>query len=236
MKIGLAVYEFRNNDIEFNLRQIEKALENARGKVDLLCFSETFLQGFDALTWEYGHDRQVAVSRDSETMARLCAMTEQYQTDLLFGYIEKDGEALYSSCAVISDGRIIHNYRRITRGWKEYSITDGHYQEGTDTAAFEYFGRKIRIALCGDLWDCPEQFMTEDLLIWPVYVSYSLEEWEEAVPEYAEQAGSVSRKTLLVNAISKDPDAHGGAFVFEGSTVAARLPFDQESILIAECE
>lgn len=49
MKIGLASYKFINQDLSFNLSQIEKAMQAAQGSVDLLCFGETFLQGFDAL-------------------------------------------------------------------------------------------------------------------------------------------------------------------------------------------
>ena len=44
MRFGLASYEFRNNDISFNLSQIEKAIKEAKEKdVQLLCFGETFL-------------------------------------------------------------------------------------------------------------------------------------------------------------------------------------------------
>lgn len=49
MRIGLASYEVKNKDVAFNLSQMERAMEKARGKVELLCFGEAFLQGFDAL-------------------------------------------------------------------------------------------------------------------------------------------------------------------------------------------
>ena len=38
-----------------------------------------------------------------------------------FGFIERDGDALYSSCAFIgADGEIIHRFRRVSIGWKDY--------------------------------------------------------------------------------------------------------------------
>ena len=46
MKIGLVSYEFKNGEIEYNIEKIEKAIISANGKADLLCFGETFLQGF----------------------------------------------------------------------------------------------------------------------------------------------------------------------------------------------
>ena len=43
--------------IAFNISQIEKALSAAQGRVDLLCFGEAFLQGFDSLSWDYETDK-----------------------------------------------------------------------------------------------------------------------------------------------------------------------------------
>lgn len=112
MRIGLASYEFINNDIEFNISQIEKAMKSVQGEVELLCFGETFLQGFDALNWNYENDKDIAVSTDSRVMRRLCDMTLQYKVDLLVGYIEKCGDAIYSSCAVIENGKLRYNYSK----------------------------------------------------------------------------------------------------------------------------
>lgn len=47
MILGLATYKFINNDIEFNISQIEKAIKSSEN-IDILCFGEAFLQGFDA--------------------------------------------------------------------------------------------------------------------------------------------------------------------------------------------
>lgn len=50
MKIGLVSFECKNKDIDFNLSQIHKAMSEMQGKVDVLCFGETFLQGFVSLS------------------------------------------------------------------------------------------------------------------------------------------------------------------------------------------
>ena len=234
MKIGLASYEFKNNDIAFNLAQIERAMKAVRGKADLLCFGETFLQGFDALSWNYETDKDVAISTDSEVMRQLCGMTTEYQVDLLFGYIEKSGDSLYSSCAVMESGVLTHNYRRISIGWKEYDLTDWHYQEGTETNQYLYHGQPLMIALCGDLWEYPERFKTNGLLIWPVYVNFELEEWPQYEMEYAAQATLAARRTLMVNPISHEPVSHGGAFYFVDGKIEKKLDYDTEGILIVE--
>lgn len=234
MKLGLASYEFRNNDMEFNLSQIERAMGKARDKVDMLCFGETFLQGFDALSWNYETDRHIAVSLDSPEIGRLAALTVQYGVDLLVGYIERDDVSLYSSCVVIENGKVIHNYRRISKNWKEYTITDYHYKEGATVEPFPYSDHSVLITLCGDLWIYPEKFKTDDLLIWPVYVNFSLEEWLENESDYAKQALLGCERTVMVNSITKAPPAHGNAFYFQNGRVADSLGYDREDILIVE--
>lgn len=232
MKIGLVSYEFINNDIAFNISQMEKAMKAAQGKAELLCFGEAFLQGFDALNWKYENDKQIAISADSEIMRQLCDMTLQYKVDLLFGYIETCDDAIYSSCAVIENGAFKHNYRRISKGWKEYRITDAHYKEGTEACEFLYHGQSVMIALCGDLWDFPEKFKTDNLLIWPVYVNFTLDEWKEYETEYAMQAYLASNRTLMINSISHCPESYGGAFYFAGGRVEAKLDYGMEDMLI----
>ena len=235
MRIGLASYRCENRNIAFNLRQIELAMKSSEGKVDLLCFGEAFLQGFDALSWDYETDRAIALEQSSETMAQLQRWTIQHGISLIAGYIEKEREKLYSSCIVISDGKIIHNYRRISKGWKEYSKTDAHYCEGNEVAPFQLHGRNIMLALCGDLWEFPERFRTEHLLIWPVYVNYTVEEWNQGnIEEYAVQACMAAKDVLMINPIDVASMNHGGSFHFQNGKTVTRIPFDQEEILIVE--
>lgn len=237
MRIGLVSYQCKNRDIAFNIKQIESAMERSVGKVDLLCFGEAFVQGFDALSWDYEKDKMIAIEQSSETVAQLQSLTVKYGISLITGYIEKEKERLYSSCIVISKGRIIYNYRRVSRGWKEYTKTDNHYCEGTEIRSFCLDGKEMEIALCGDLWDYPDRFRTEKLLIWPVYVDYTLDEWKsEGIDEYAAQAALVADKTLMINSIDGNPVNHGGAFYFRNGQVAAQIPFDREDILIVDIQ
>ena len=237
MRIGLAAYRCENRNMDFNIGQIERALKEAQGKVDLLCFGEAFLQGFDSLDWKYETDKKTAVAQDSETMDRLRCLTVQYHTAMLVGYIEREGDTLYSSCIVLAEGKTIHNYRRISRGWKDYTQTDNHYREGTETGEFSLQGKKIMLSLCGDMWDFPERFKTDHLLIWPVYVNYTLEDWEDGtVEDYAAQAALAAKDALLVNPLDNDPVSHGGAFRFRNGKVTDRIAFDSEQILIVEAE
>jgi N-carbamoylputrescine amidase len=235
MRIGLVSYRCKNRDVPFNLRQIERAMKQAEGKAELLCFGEAFLQGFDALCWAFDRDREMALALSSEPIDCLRSWTLQHGLSLAVGYIERDREKLYSSYVVLSQGKTVHNYRRISKGWKEYTLTDGHYCEGTDVTPFVLNGKEMTAALCGDLWDYPERFRTDRLLLWPVYVNYSIEEWSNgALEEYAAQAALAAKDVLMVNPIDAEPVNHGGAFRFQNGRTEDRLPFDREGILIVD--
>ena len=232
MRIGLVSYRCENRNVPFNMKQIERAMKCSQGKADLLCFGEAFLQGFDALCWEYEKDRLTAAELSSGIFDRLREWTVQYGMALLIGYIERDQDKLYSSCAVISGGRIIYNYRRISKGWKEASVTDGHCCEGEETGSFRLCGKEMKIALCGDLWEYPERFRTEHLLLWPVYVDGAAEEWYSGMlDEYALQASLAASDTLMINQVCHSPVNHGGSFHFHNGHTAAKIPFDEEAIL-----
>lgn len=236
MKIALASKEFINGDFSHNYNTMISSMKEAAEKgADLICFGETFLQGFDSLFWSYEKDREIAVSQTDSIIKKLCRDSREIGIDVAFGYVERDKEVLYSSCLVIQSGEILYNYRRISRGWKEYSKTDEHYREGEKPSLFSYKGKRVLIALCGDLWDFPEQFqMGEDFLLWPVYVDFPIKEWEqEMIGEYAAQASSAAAHTLLVNSICK-PDAFGGCFAFENGRVACALMPGKEGLLFVD--
>lgn len=236
MKIGLVSYEFNNGEIEYNIKKIEKAIISANGKADLLCFGETFLQGFDSLSWNYEIDKNIAITKDSFIMDKLKNLSEKYNIDLGIGYIEREREQIFSSFVVIEKGKIIHNYRRITKNWKEYSITDEHYCEGKISETFIYKNTEFKIALCGDMWICPEKFKTNGILLWPVYCNFSKDEWENTEQsDYAKQSKLVSDNVLLVNSITKDePISIGGAYYFKNGKIEKSLELNKEDILIVE--
>lgn len=233
MKIALASSRIVDRDTNYNLLQMERYMKKAKANgAELVCFGEAFLQGFNAFSWQYEEDRKIALATFSHKFAQIKALTKEIGIDILFGYNELEEDALYSSCAIIADGEIIHNYRRISRGWKEYSKTNEHYQEGSSVEAFNYKNKKCVISLCGDLWDYPERFaLGEDLLFWPVYVCYTKEEWEDSGKfEYAEQAKLCCENTLYINSICEG-DAFGGAAHFFGGKIQRELPILNEGLL-----
>lgn len=236
IRIGPASYRFVNKDIEFNIGHIEKAILHSKGKVDLLCFGETFLQGFDSLCWNFDVDKDMVVSVDSPIIERIKKLSENHQVDLLLGYVERAGEKLFSSCILVEKGIIKVNYRRISEGWKENSITDYQYCQGSASEEFTYRDVNFKIALCGDMWVCPEKFKTDGIVLWPVFCDYTKDEWmKTAKYEYAKQANLASPNVLLVNSISSEESKSlGGAFHFKDGEIAGELELGHENILIID--
>lgn len=234
MKFGLAAYEFKNDDLSFNLAQIEKALIAGSNKgLDIILFGEAFLQGFDGINFDFENDKKIAIATNSKTMIDLCELTKKYSVDLGIGYFELADNSIYSSYAIIGNGNIIYNYRRISTGWKE-EIADRHYKEGDDSKEFIYKGQSFKIALCGDLWVMNEKFATKGILIWPIYVNFNLDDLYLSENDYLNQAMLASDKCLLINSITYEPIAHGGAFYYESGRIEKRLAYDLNDILVVE--
>lgn len=236
MKFALASARVIDKDINYNLSQMERYMGEAKANgAEIVCFGESFLQGFNGLSWNYEEDKKTAITTFSQEFTKIKVLTKEIGIDVLFGYNELENDAIYSSCVLISDGEIIHNYRRISNGWKEYSKTDEHYKEGSSAEIFYYKGKKCLIGLCGDLWNYPEKFaLGEDLLFWPVYVCWTKEEWEHGGKlKYAEQANLCCKNTLYINSIC-DGDAFGGAAQFFGGKIKRELPILSEGLLYIE--
>ena len=192
------------------------------------------MQGFDAMNWDYAHDRAVAVTQDSAEIRRLCALTQQYGVDLLFGYLERTGDLLYSSCMLIQNGAVAHNYRRISRGWKEYWHTDSHYCEGDAAGDFCYRGKTFRIACAGICGTTRNGFKQRGFSCGRFAANYTQEEWERERAEYAAQAFLAARRTLYVDAIDSGAVCPRVACCFEDGKAVAELCPEAGELLYIE--
>jgi len=243
MRIGL-IPELFTLDVDHNLSQMLKWLQHFQGEnLDLICFGEACLQGFAALNADYEHDLAMAISQDDEVVARLQAACQRAKTGLGFGYIEKDSGFLFSSYMLIgAGGNVLKNFRRVSPGWKlGQAFQDPRYREGSDYSNFEYMGKNITVAICGDLWHdvLIEHFkaVESDLLLWPLYTNYEIETWESGEKEeYAQRVACLNRPVLMVNCFDDGEDiAHGGAFVFEQGKLSQELPMGEKGILQVDC-
>lgn len=243
MKIALAAVGFITNDTAYNLEKIKTLIEKYASEVDLILFGESFLQGFECLSWDYAKDVNIAVHQDSELINDIRAMCEINRVSVSFGYIEKDEDNLYSSQLTIDkNGETVDNFRRVSIGWKE-PIADFHYVEGKGFGQFTYLDKTVSVALCGDLWyedNCIKmKNLDSDIVLWPVYTDFDSQEWNESMKyEYAEQAEKCGDKVLYVNSHCLDKNsigiARGGAALFSQGKIKSEFPAGEEGVLIVE--
>lgn len=243
MKIGLVAEWIEDGQVERNLQRMLTRLESVKGQgYDLICFGESYLQGFEGLTWDYEKDRQIAMSLSSEPIQCLIAKARDCQTGIGFGYIEASKSTLYSSFMIISaEGKILENFRRMSTEWKEPIVASDHrYAEGQRFGSFKLAGITIATAICGDLWhdSLLEQLqnLTSDVVLWPLYVDYSPESWVSTHrQEYAERVKVLGRPVLMINSYSPIPErAKGGCSIFKNGFVNQELPMGQPGMVTVE--
>lgn len=244
MKIALASSLVITKNIQHNLSSILQTIEQCSKKADMVLFGEASLQGFECLTWNYKTDCYMAVSQNDSRIIQIRDAAKQNQVAVSLGYMEKIDDALFSSQIVIdATGMVIHNFHRVSTGWKEYWHTDDHYREGTNFESFSYKGNTFAIALCGDLWtdNRPEEMrsLNVDAVLWPVWCDYNAHKWNRSVKyEYAQQAALCGDCVLYVNPFCTDQNvtdaASGGAACFRMGAIAAEIPAGKSDILFVE--
>ena len=231
-----------NSTGRFYQDDIDELKENS-GKVDLILFGETFLQGFEALDWKYETDQHMALSVSDSNIQTIQKAAEENALAVSFGFLEKAEDKIYSSQLTIgADGNILNLFRRVSKGWRE-SFTDEHYAEGDMFTKFEYLGNTFSIGLCGDLWDEKNVMQIKklraDVVLWPVYTDFSAKEWNKEMKyEYAAQSKKIGRQVLLVNSVSlsgnEEELAKGGAVCFLDGQIKEELPAGKEGVLMVQ--
>lgn len=240
MRIALCSQPFVNGDMLANYNTIANILPQLND-VQLVCFGEGFLQGFDSLVWNYDRDKYTAVSQNHPIIADIAQLAVVHHVAISFGYIEMyDGDIYSSNMVIDSSGSIIHNYRRCSVGWKVEQCTDIRYRQGSAFGAFTLCNVTFAVGLCGDMWyDDNIQLVNNvyhDILLWPVFIDYDIDSWNNtALTEYTMQAGKIGGKVLLINSISTSCSiAHGGAFYFDKGELIDQVPLGTQGILVVE--
>lgn len=239
MKIALCSALFDNSSIENNKKKIIDCVNSLSDDIDLVCFGEAFLQGFDSLIWNFENDKSIAISLDSYHIQELSQVAKENSIAIAFGYLELDGDKIFSSyCIISSIGEIMYNFRRISEGWK-IENTDFHYCEGEQFDVFKINNASFTVGLCGDFWypeNCEKvQSLNTDIVLWPVFTDYSLKEWESAKYEYEEQSKSIGKNVLFINSLSNTKSiSNGGAIYFKNGKIKKELLPGKEDILIVD--
>jgi len=243
MRIALASAPVATSDIEHNVAVIISTINSFGEKVDVVVFGESVLQGFDCMCWNYDKDIDTAVTVNDSCILEISDAAMNAGVAACFGYIEKLNDKFFSSQVFIgADGEVVHNFHRVSVGWKE-SFADDHYLEGERFELFSYGGKRFAIGLCGDLWTDGRaeemKALNADIVLWPVWCDYNAELWNSKVKyEYADQAAKCGDNVLLVNPYCVDKCendcAAGGAVQFRNGVICSESPSGSAGVLLVE--
>lgn len=237
MNVILCASKFINKDIEHNANKvIEFLMMNSNKEIDFLFFGESFLNGFESLTWDYNQDK--TMKEDTKKYLKLLSeKCKIYKCGLGIGYFEFDQGKIYSSYIVFdSNGNQLVNYRRISIGWRYHRVDSNIYCEGTSIESFEYKGKKFGIGLCGDVWTNPlyDYFIENDydIFIWPVYVNYNKLRWvEDERSDYFNKSKPLGKHVLYINSVSNEP-SYGGAYIMSHGKIVEETELGNEETYI----
>ena len=243
MKIALVAGLSQANYPYKNFEEIKRWAKEAKKQgAELLLFGEAFLQGFQAMTFQYQDDIEKCLSRGSKLLAEIRQFAKEEGIGIGFGYYENDKGAIYSSYLVIGEsGEPLVNYKRVSQGWKEPSAC-ADYREGEVFKSFRYKGKELGLMVCGDFWEdhllaqIIEMDAHIDAFLWPVHCDYDPAFWEESSNvEYQKRTEILEKPVLFINNYSSLEDgAKGGLYLWHQGKTLKEVPMGQEAMLLVE--
>ena len=149
INIGLAQINVTVGAIEDNVDRIIEFAIRARDELncDLLVCAELVLTGYppEDLLLRPGFNRRV-----EEQLTRLC--NDVSGIDLIVGYPKKTNEGLYNIGALISNGSIAYEYKKIKL--PNYGVFDEkrYFLPGDQPCLINYKGIMLGLTVCEDIW------------------------------------------------------------------------------------
>ncbi len=232
VKIALAQIDLAVGDVAGNTAKIIDYAARARDqeRADLVVFPELSVCGYPPedllfhVGLRHGVEEAVAEIRDNV-----------FGIAVLIGFPEYDGDNIYNSCAVFSDGHSISHYRK--QLLPNYGVFDEerYFKAGKDAAVFKLNGIRLGMTICEDVWR-PEPIARSrsagaECVIAINGSPYELDTQdrrEETVRSRIEEAGI---PVIYVNMVGGQDELvfDGGSFVMDaqGETCFRAPPFEE---------
>ncbi len=144
MKLSLFQYNPVWENKELNKNKINELLKCKFNRSDLLIFPEMSLTGFSM------HTEELAESLSGDSFQFFSKVAQNFQTDVIAGLIEKDGEHFYNTLVHIDkSGGLVTSYRKI----HPFSLAgeDKYYSRGLTHKITAIKDFKIGLSICYDL-------------------------------------------------------------------------------------
>jgi NAD+ synthase (glutamine-hydrolysing) len=239
VKIGLAQINTRVGAIDANTRKVLEYAERARAAgCELVLFPELTLCGYppeDLLLHRGLRSRVEAALAEVRDTARGIAV--------YVGYPEYEGDKIYNSAALLHDGRMLANHRKVAL--PNYAVFDEkrYFEPGRDATVVELGGLKLGLIVCEDVWvpeSCraPAAAGAEAIL---VINGSPFHRTQQHVREQvlAARARENSLPLVYVNMVGGQDELvfDGGSVVVDAAgTVQFRAPLFEEGLYVVELE
>jgi len=158
MKIALAQINFTIGDLEGNVRKMVEAIERAKGRADLIVFSELSICGYipkDKLNYE-SFIRHCDEAVDS-------LLPYSHHIGIIVGAPRRSGlvkgKDLYNSALLLDKGEIIAQVNKTLL--PTYDIFDEYryFEPNKQFELVEFRGKKLAITICEDLWNLNQPWL-----------------------------------------------------------------------------
>ena len=159
LKMGLVQLAVTEGEIEKNCAHVrELALKYAKREVDLLCFPELSISGYDFHRAEGSGEEKEFYS----------ALAKECNTAILAGVCVKEGDAYYDAARMWDEyGTLLGEYKKIHLWDKEREF----FTHGDELVLVPYRGFQIGMLICADMRffeiSTPLSNMGADVLVYP---------------------------------------------------------------------
>ncbi|HZF31616.1 MAG TPA: NAD+ synthase [Gammaproteobacteria bacterium] len=240
MRVALAQLNTRVGAIDANTKKVLECAARARDELhcDLVLFPELTLCGYPP------EDLLLHRGLRSRVEAAFATVKDGVRGVAVYlGYPEYDGGAIYNSAALIRDGVVLANHRKIAL--PNYAVFDEkrYFTPGEDATVVDLDGIKLGLIICEDVWvpgpcRAPAQAGAQAILVIngsPFHMS------QQRVREQvlAARAKENSLPLLYVNMVGGQDELvfDGGSIVVDSAgEVRVRAPLFEEGLYVVELD
>jgi NAD+ synthase (glutamine-hydrolysing) len=149
LRVALSQVNAVVGDFRYNAERIENCImEASKFKADLVVFPELALTGYPPEDLLLKND---FIKANNKALKYISSGVKKMV--VVIGYAEKVKMNLYNSAAIIYEGRVIGNYRKMIL--PNYGVFDEkrYFTEGHEPTCFSMNGLTIGLTICEDIWD-----------------------------------------------------------------------------------
>jgi len=149
LRVALSQMNAVVGDFQHNVERIENyIMEATKFKADLVVFPELVLTGYPPEDLLLKND---FIEANNKALKHISLGVKKMV--VVIGYVEKVKMNLYNSAAIIYEGRVIGNYRKMIL--PNYGVFDEkrYFTEGHEPICFSVNGITIGLTICEDIWD-----------------------------------------------------------------------------------